>query len=272
MNLFSSPTLRVAAATFGLAVLASVSHAAEPEGLSAADLAARLSGPRQSSTLVRLRMELKQPPSTTRSVLQLQIKERRNGGSTELVYQVLFPKERKGESVLLRKSGNRPASGTLFIPPDSAKPLSAGQMSDSLFGSDLSYEDVIENFFAWDNQAIVGTEVVDRVPCQILESKPGKGERSSYTSVRTWVDTRRFVPLRIEKYRGSGSLVRRIDTTRVVATGGRQIPANLTIRGPRGDSATDLDGSRIKHGVDFSDREFSAEGFQEVNASRSAPE
>ena len=86
-------------------------------------------------------------------------------------------------------------------------------MKEAFFGSDLSYEDLVENFFAWDNQAIVGTETVDRVPCQILESKPGKGDRSSYAKVRSWIDVKRLVPLRVEKYLASGQLARRIDTT-----------------------------------------------------------
>ena len=39
--------------------------------------------------------------------LQLQIKERRTKSEVDLVYQVLFPKDRKGEAVLLRRSGSR---------------------------------------------------------------------------------------------------------------------------------------------------------------------
>jgi hypothetical protein len=42
---------------------------------------------------------------------------------------------------------------------------------------------------------------------------------------------------------------------------GRAIPANLTIRGPRG-STTNLDGSRIKHDVTFADAEFTPEGIK----------
>ncbi|MEA3209598.1 MAG: hypothetical protein QOE70_2655 [Chthoniobacter sp.] len=235
----------------------------------APELAARLSARQQDGTsLIRLRMEVS---GGAKAVLQLQIKSRASKASTELVYQVLFPKERKGEAVLLRKAGGR-LSGTLFTPPDTLRPLTPTQLDEPLFGSDLSYEDVIDNFFAWDQQAIVGTEVVDRVTCSILESKPGKGERSSYSSVRTWVDTRRLVPLRIEKYSGPGRVVRRIETTRVVTDDkGRAIPANLTVRGPRG-TATELDGSRLKHGVTFSDAEFTPEGLKELTAPRAAPE
>ena len=197
-------------------------------------------------------------------------KQRRTRNATEVVYQVLFPKERKGESVLLRKIGNRPASGSVFVPPNSVRAID--DMKEPLLGSDLSYEDIVENFFAWDRQAIVGTEDVDGVSCQILESKPGKGERSTYGSVRSWIDPRRTVPLRVEKYSASGQLLRRIDTTRVVADAGHHIPANLTVRGPRSGSSTDLDGSRIKHDVTYTDREFTAEGFKEVPISRDSSE
>ena len=249
--------------------LASLAADAESSALTAPELASRLSAKQQDgNALIRLRMEL---PGDAKSVLQLQIKSRASRAGTDLVYQVLFPKERKGEAVLLRRSGSR-VTGTLFTPPDKVRPLAAAQLDEALFGSDLSYEDVIDNFFAWDQQAIVGNEVVDRVNCTILESKPGQREHSSYSSVRTWVDTRRMVPLRIEKYSGPSRMLRRIDTTRVVNDDkGRPIPANLSIRGPRG-TVTELDGSRIKHGVTFSDAEFLPQGLGEIGSSPKTPE
>jgi hypothetical protein len=68
-------------------------------------------------------------------------------------------------------------------------------------------------------------------------------------------------------------LARRIDTTRVVTDDkGRSIPADLTVRGPREDSVTDLDGSRIKRDVTYVDREFTPEGLGELSAPPSSPE
>jgi hypothetical protein len=124
-------------------------------------------------------------------------------------------------------------------------------------GSDLSYEDVIDDFFAWPQQSLVGTEVVDRTECQILESRPGKGSPSSYASVRTWLDVPRLVPLRIEKYGEGGKLIRRINVTRLLLDGGDSLPASLSIRGPRG-TVSELDGSRIKRGMTFTDAEFTS--------------
>ncbi len=265
--------LRTAVAALVIFVV-SFASAAEPAPMSAAEIAGRLSALQQDGTAyVRLRLEVKPASGAAKTVLQLQIKQRRTKATTELVYQVLFPKERKGESVLLRKVGNRPATGVLFELPNTVRTIEGSQLKEPLFGSHLSYEDVIENFFAWDNQAIIGTEVVDRVNCQILESKPGKGERSSYASVRTWVDARRLVPLRVEKYLAGGQSARRIDTTRVADDDrGHPIPANLTVRTPRDESVTDLDGSKIKHEVAYTDREFTPEGLKELTTPRSAPE
>ena len=258
-------TFRIAAAIIACALAAVSARAADTAPvLSAPELAARLSALQQDGTsFVRLKLEVKQPPGTTKIALQLQIKQRRTKTGTEVVYQVLWPKERKGEAVLLRKIGDRPPSGSFFRPPDNVRALDGEQMKEPLFGSDLSYEDVIENFFTWEHQAVVGTEIVDRVSCQILESKPGKGQRSSYASVRTWVDARRLVPLRVEKYTASGQLARRIESTKVATDDiHRHIPANLTVRGRTQDSVTELDGSKIKHDVTYADREFTPEGLK----------
>jgi hypothetical protein len=275
MNPVHSMTFRIAAASLGCALVVFSAGAADtaPPVMSATDLAARLSAFQQDgASYVRLRLDVKQPPGTTKIALQLQIKERRTKMATDVVYQVLWPKERKGEAVLLRKAAGRPATGSLFVPPDTVHPLEASQMREPLFDSDLSYQDVIENFFAWDRQAIVGTEVVDRVSCQILESKPGKSERSTYASVRTWVDPRRLVPIRVEKYLASGQLARRIDTTKVaIDDNHRPIPANLMVRGQRQDSVTELDGSRIRHDVTYADREFTPEGLKELTTPTFAP-
>jgi hypothetical protein len=268
MNPFRLMSVRVAAALLSLAPIFSVDAVDPAAPLPAGELASRLSALQQDGTsYVRLRMEVKGP---TPAVLQLQIKQRRTKNTSEIVYQVLFPKERKGESVLLKKTGNRPASGSLFTPPSTVRPIS--DLKEAMLGGDLSYEDIIENFFTWEQQAIVGNEAVDGVNCQILESKPGKGDHSTYGSVRSWIDPKRLVPLRVEKYSASGKVLRRIDTARVVADGARHIPADLVVHGTRADSSTLLDGSRIKHDVNYTDADFSVDGLKEVTVPRGSTE
>lgn len=255
------------AAIIGLSLTFSSRAAEKPSLMTANDLASRLSALRHGPSYVRLRMEIK---GATNETLQLQIKERRTTNSSEVVYQILFPKERKGESVLLRKTGDHPANGSVFVPPNTVRPID--DLKKPLFASDLSYEDAIDNFFTWNQQAITGTETIDGRNCQILESKPGKAEHSIYGSVRSWIDVRRLIPLRVEKYDTSGQLLRRIDTTRVITDVGRHIPADLTVSSARPGSSTLLDGSRIRRKVAYTDRDFTVEGLKELAPPRMLPD
>lgn len=221
-------------------------------------LAAKLRAKESGATFVRIRMQ----GGSGNQTLQVQIKSRVSDSASDIVYQILFPKERKGESVLLHRSGNK-FTATLFKPPDTLKQIGAAEMKQALFGTDLSYEDIIDSPFAWSQQAIVGTQDVDRFPCQILESKPGKDRASSYASVKTWVDPKRMVPLQIEKYDSSGKVVRRINITRMLLDGGDSLPADLEVSGPGG-SVTHITGSSIKRGLNFPETEFTAEGLKDL--------
>lgn len=241
---------------FVAAALLSVTAAAAEPAISAKDLAAKLSAMQQDgSSYARMKL----------GGLQVQVKQRRAANSTELVYQVLWPKDRAGETVLLKQSGNQ-VSGTVFTPPDKVRALTSAQMKESLLGCALSYADVLENFFAWGDQKYVGSEVVDRVPCEILESRSTKGQRFGAATVRSWIDMRRMVPMRVEKYLASGAPFRRIETNQVVSDDtNRNIPAHLTIYDLEKGSTTVLDGSKLKHGVKFADAEFTPQGLSEIS-------
>jgi hypothetical protein len=232
---------------------------AQQAELSAADLSARLSEAVQdNASTVRLKLEMNPAGGGEKVVLQLQAKARRTAAATDILYQVLWPKERKGEGFVLRKAGNQAASGSVFLPPDALRTLSAAQMKEGIFGSALSYEDLVDNFYAWPSQQLVGTEVLSRVPCQILESKPGPGGKSSYSSVRSWIDVKRMVPIRIEKYGSGGQVICRIITTRVAKDdANRQVPASFTVQRAGQEAVTVLEGSNSRHDVTFTDADFS---------------
>jgi hypothetical protein len=225
--------------------LAGALHAAE--SLSANELAARLDALRpMGSTSVRMRMET---TGSRPAILQILVKERRAAGVDEVAWQILWPKDRAGEAVFLRQNGGRPSVATARNSP-------APRLDDSLFGSALAVADAIENFYAWKNQTLAGTEDVNGASCAILESRPGDGDSSIYGRVRSWVDLRRLVPLRVEKYTRDGRLARRIETTRVVADNGRAVPANLSIRDISRNLHTEVDGSRIRHDIALTDADF----------------
>ena len=235
--------------------------------LSAKELAARLTSNLEGSSSVRLKMEVKDSvDAPAKVVFQLLIKQRRTAETTDLVYQVLYPRERKGEAVLLHQSAGRAPNGWVIVPPDKPKALGVSQMTDAFLGSSLSYADAIENVFAWKSQTLVGHETIDRADCVILESKPGESDHSNYARARSWIDTRRMVPIRVEKYLSSGRLALRIDTTRVASDQGNSVPANLTVRSESNGAVTELGGSRITRDVTFSNRDFTSEGLTTVDS------
>ena len=230
--------------------------------MSATELADRLDASNQGSALIRSKLEIRSSEGAKR-VLQLQIKQRRTKTTTDLVYQVLWPNEHKGEAVILHQAGGTP-KGSIIMPRRPLWAIKPSQMGEGLFDSDLSYQDAMENFFAWKKQAIVGSEAINNVNCQILESKPEGSSLTIYAKVRTWIDPERFVPMRIEKYSSSGELVRRIDITRVARDERHNpIPASLTVHGPRKNSVTEFNGARIDQDVNFTDADFTPAGLSQ---------
>ncbi|CAN5826856.1 hypothetical protein BH11VER1_BH11VER1_24530 [soil metagenome] len=273
MKSATSPFRQILLQTAFAGVLVLCPHASAQEAVpNAQELAAKLDTNLQDgSSLIRMKMEFTPVSGGPKTALQLQVKSRRTRAATDILYQVLWPKERKGEAFLLRKSGSGAATGSVFTLPDSLQSLSAAQMKEGIFGSDLTYADLLEDFFGWEHQAIVGEETVDRVPCQILESKPGGDDRSIYSKVRSWIDTKRMVPLKVEKYLSSGQLGRQVTTTRVAKDDtDRPVPASVMVQRPGQTSVTELEGSNSKHDVTFTDSDFTAEALRKLTPATSA--
>ena len=224
--------------------------------MSANELASRMDASLQGNALIRSQLEIRFPSGGKR-VLQLQIKQRRTKTTTDLSYRVLWPNEYKDQIVILHQENGKAPTGSAIIPHQPVRALGASQMNEGLFGSDLAYEDAVENVYGWKGQALVGTEVINNVSCQILESKPGNSTASIYARARSWIDPRRLVPLRIEKYSASGELMRRIDTTRVARDEKHNpIPAGLTVRSPGKNTMTEFNGAHIDQDVNLTDEDF----------------
>jgi hypothetical protein len=254
-------------AMVGVGVRSLPLHAADlrQAAITAPALASQLQAARgDGSSFVRLRAEISQPSARTKSVLQVQIKSRRSAHRTDLVCQLIWPKERKGESILLTRIGAHAPSGTRFVPPDAMQTLDAQALTGSLFGTDLALEDLTEDFFSWKHQAFAGSEVVDGVTCRILESRPGADDWSGVASVRSWIDVRRTVPLRVEKYSPSGTLIRRIDTRKVVRKDGHWIAASFLVRQPGRDSQTEFESIRGEQDAVYDDSDFTPEGLRQL--------
>ncbi len=242
---------------FVLCMAAGLAHAAPASPGS--ELFDALREKEQGNSYIRVKME------TGEETLQLQIKSRVTASGADVIYQVLFPRERKGEGVLLRRAGGK-LSGFHYTPTKGAVPLNPSEFDRPLLGTALSYADAIDSSSFWASQSVVGKETIDRIETQIVDSKP-PGSASPYSAVRTWVDPDRLVPLRIHKMLKSGG-IRKIEVTRIMKQGDESLPMDLQVSSPAG-PATTVSGSSVKRDVTYTDADFTTEAMKSLSTPKS---
>jgi len=90
--------------------------------------------------------------------------------------------------------------------------ISGHMLRQSVMGSDLSYEDMMENPRLTDlyDAEVTGIETIDGRVCWLVHLTSRESD-VAYQSRRLWVDQERYVPVREELYAKSGKLLKRID-------------------------------------------------------------
>jgi outer membrane lipoprotein-sorting protein len=106
--------------------------------------------------------------------------------------------------------------------------ISGHMLRQSVMGSDLSYEDMMEDRKLTDvyQAALVGSEEIDGRDAWVLELK-AKVEDVAYASRKEWIDRERFVPLKEELYAKSGQLLKRSTLSDVKKIEGRWFPTTI---------------------------------------------
>lgn len=119
-----------------------------------------------------------------------------------------------------------------YYPSTDRTILIAGHMlRQSVMGSDLSYEDMMEDpVLANSYEAQVdGEEVVGERACWVLRLTAKKAD-VAYHSRKLWVDKERFVVLREERFARGGKLLKTADVRSVRRVQGRWIPDRLLFK------------------------------------------
>ena len=230
----------------------------------ARELIAQVVAARQTSGYrVRARLVRTAAGSDREDVTQLLIKGRRDGDASKVLYQVLWPKRSQGETLVIEKSAGRDPRCWIFTPPDRVTVLTPERTGDRFFGSDLTIEDVAEEFWTWPTQKIIGEETVDQHRCAVLESRPAAGAATSYALVRTWIASDIALPLRIEKFGPDRRLIKRLTAERVMEQGDRHWTAGTVIVEPAdGRTRTVLEGKRADRDIEIPGEEFTVEGIK----------
>lgn len=109
--------------------------------------------------------------------------------------------------------------------------ISGSMLRQSVMGSDLSYEDMMENKKLADSyEARVSGEAValDR-PCWVLELA-AKADGAAYESRKLWVDKERSLVLREERFAKSGKLLKTLEVRSVARSGGHWLPDHAVFK------------------------------------------
>jgi outer membrane lipoprotein-sorting protein len=109
--------------------------------------------------------------------------------------------------------------------------ISGHMLRQSVMGSDLSYEDFMEdpkltNLY---EAKVVAEEVLLERPCWVLELT-SKGGDIAYHSRKIWVDKERFVSLKEERFAMSGKLLKTFTVREVSRTQNRWIPTHVVFK------------------------------------------
>ncbi len=109
--------------------------------------------------------------------------------------------------------------------------ISGHMLRQSVMGSDLSYEDLMEDRklrLMYDAQ-VIGEEELDGRACWVLELTT-KAEDVAYHSRKIWVDKERFVSLKEDRFAKSGKLLKRTEVKDVQRMDGRWIPKKIVFK------------------------------------------
>jgi hypothetical protein len=104
-------------------------------------------------------------------------------------------------------------------------------LRQSVMGSDLSYEDMMEDRKLSDvyDATVVGEEEVDGRPVWVLELVANV-EDIAYASRNIWIDKERYIPLKEELYAKSGQLLKRSTLSDVKNFDGRWFPTTIVYK------------------------------------------
>lgn len=127
--------------------------------------------------------------------------------------------------------------------------ISGHMLRQSVMGSDLSYEDMMDDRKLTDKYdgVVTGTEEIAGRKCYVIELT-AKVEDIAYYKIQLWVDSERYVALKEDLYAKSGQLLKQTTLSDVKQIQGRWFPTTMVYK----DMLKQGDGTEFKiHSVQF---------------------
>jgi outer membrane lipoprotein-sorting protein len=148
-------------------------------------------------------------------------------GSDKSFTEFLYPPRDKGTKML--KLGDE--LWTYTPSTDRTIKISGHMLRQSVMGSDLSYEDMMEDHKLIDQYSanVAGEDTVLGRKCWVIDLT-AKSSDVSYYVRKVWVDKERYVPLRENRYAKSGKLLKTTEVKSVSQHQGRWVADHVSFK------------------------------------------
>jgi outer membrane lipoprotein-sorting protein len=148
-------------------------------------------------------------------------------GEKKSFTEYLFPAREQGTKMLKLDD-----QLWIFSPSSDRIIQIAGHMlRQSVMGSDLSYEDMMEDnrLINHYNAEVTGNEKIGDRLCWVLKLTAFDPE-VAYQGMKLWVDQQRYIPLKEELYAKSGTLLKRTELSEVTLIKNRWYPKKIVFK------------------------------------------
>jgi outer membrane lipoprotein-sorting protein len=150
-----------------------------------------------------------------------------NMGEKKSYTEYLFPPREQGTKMLKLED-----QLWIFSPStDRIIQISGHMLRQSVMGSDLSYEDMMEDPHLLNHYTgkIDGEEKFDNRICWVITLTANTPD-IAYQTQKVWVDKDRFIPLKKELFAKSGVLLKRMELSDVIQIQGRWFPKKILFK------------------------------------------
>ena len=150
-----------------------------------------------------------------------------NMGETKSFTEYLSPAREKGTKML--KLDNLL---WIFSPEtDRIIQISGHMLRQSVMGSDLSYEDMMEDPHLLNHYTgkVDGEEKIGDRNCWVITLTANSPD-VAYQTQKVWIDKDRYIPLKKELFAKSGILLKRLELSDVMQVQGRWFPRNMLFK------------------------------------------
>ena len=182
-------------------------------------------------------------------------------GQEKAFTEYTAPAREKGTKML--KIGN--TMWTYSPQTDRIIRISGHMLRQSVMGSDLSYEDMMEDpkLFERYSAVLEGEAVIDNKDCWvILLTAREKG--LAYNSRKIWIDKERMIPLREDLYAKSGKFIKSLRISEIMQVGDRWYPRIWIFKDElkSNSKGTEWIVDKIQFDLDIPENRFSKSGLR----------